>query len=137
GERLDLRAIGQSLNATHVSEGSVRKEGDRVRITAQLIEATSGLHIWTENYDRQLTGVFAIQEEIARAIAAALKMPLALQQGELLVANRNIDPRSYEEYLRAAQMVRSRAPDQLTEAAKRLEQVLARNPNYAPGWALL
>src|SRR5258706_121723 len=80
-EKKDMRAVGQALGATHLIEGSVRKEGNRVRITAQLIEAEDGTHIWTENYDRELTGVFAVQEDIATAIAGALRTPLGLRPG--------------------------------------------------------
>ena len=108
GEKKDLRAIGQSLNATHLIEGSVRKVGDRVRITAQLVQADNGLNVWTDSYDREMTDVFAIQEDIATAIAGALRMPLGLKQGERLVSNRSIDPESYQQYLRAKAMVRAR-----------------------------
>src|SRR5262249_21299810 len=69
GERKDMRAIGQALSARYLIDGSVRKVGDRVRITAQLVQADSGVGVWTDSYDREFTDVFAIQEEIARAIA--------------------------------------------------------------------
>ena len=65
GQNRDLRAIGQALGVTHLIEGSVRKDGSRVRITAQLIRADNAAHLWTENYDRQLTDIFATQEDIA------------------------------------------------------------------------
>jgi len=71
----DMRIVGQALGATHLIEGSVRKAGNRVRITAQLIKTDDGTHIWSENYDRELTDVFAIQEDIAQAIAGALRVP--------------------------------------------------------------
>src|SRR6185503_14800246 len=93
----DLRAIGQALSATHLIEGSVRKAGDRVRITVQLILADSGLQLWSENYDRELTDIFAIQEDIARAIAGSLNMQLGLRPGENLVNNRGLDPEAYQE----------------------------------------
>ena len=82
-------------------EGSVRKAGNRVRITAQLVKAEDDSHLWAENYDRDLTDVFAIQEEIARAIAASLRMPLGLKPGENLVAARAVSPQAHENYLRA------------------------------------
>ena len=138
GEKKDLRAIGQALGATHLLEGSVRKEGDRVRITTELVQAANGVNVWSENYDRQLTGVFAIQEDIATAIAQALRMPLGLKQGEQLVANRGIDAESYGQYLQAKALVRNRtALKPLVDAAAILEQVVAGNPDFAPGWALL
>ncbi len=143
GERKDLRAIGQALVATHLIDGSVRKAGNRVRINAQLIDADSGVHIWTENYDRELADVFAIQEDIATAIAGALRMPLGLAPGETLVSNRGIDPESYAQFLQARAILRNRAGQaQFTEnryagAVAMLEQVVARDPTYAPAWALL
>ena len=137
GRNEDLRAIGQALNASYLIEGSVRRAADRVRITAQLIRADNGAHLWTENYDRNLTDIFATQEDIAHAIAGALRVPLGLQQGENLVASRNIDPDSYQQYLRARALVRTRGARQLAEAATLLEEIVARFPNYAPGWALL
>ena len=91
----DLRAIGKALGATHLIEGSVRKAGNRVRIAAQLVQTENGLQVWSENYDRDLTDVFAIQEDIARAIAASLRMPLGLKPGENLVNSRSNDPVSY------------------------------------------
>ena len=103
-----LRASAKRLHATHLIEGSVRKAGNRVRITAQLIKADDGTHIWAEDYDRELTDIFAIQEDIARAITASLRMPLGLKPGENLVNNRNIDPDLYDQLLRARGLIVSR-----------------------------
>jgi TolB-like protein/DNA-binding SARP family transcriptional activator len=136
GQNRDLRAVAQSLGATHLIEGSVRRAGDQVRITAQLIQADNGLHIWTATYDRNLTDIFAIQEEIARAIAASLRTPLGIRQGENLVSSRAIDPDSYQEYLRAKGLVSLRARG-VPQAIEILEPLVARNPDYAPAWALL
>ncbi len=113
GKNQNDRAIGHALGARYLLEGSVRKAGDRVRITAQLVRAEDGVQIWSENYDRDLVDVFTVQEDVARAIAASL---------------------------RAKALVRSRSSDafaQLTQAAKLLEQAVAREPDYAPAWALL
>jgi adenylate cyclase len=138
GEKQDLRAVGQALNATHLIEGSVRKEGDRVRITAQLIEAGKGTHLWSESYDRRLSDIFATQEEIARMVVGSLMTPLGLAPGERLVSNRAIDPESYEQYLRARTIFRSgNSTDRMAGATAMLEQVVARDPGYAPAWALL
>src|SRR6185295_5586598 len=137
GQNRDMQAIGQALRATHLIEGSVRKAGTRLRITAQLIKADDGTHIWTENYDRELTDVFAIQEDIATAIAGALRMPLGLKPGETLVNNRSIDPESYLEYLRAKPPGGARGARNVSAAIKLLEPLVARNPDYAPAWAEL
>ena len=130
GQNKDLRMIGQALGTTHLIEGSVRKAGTRVRITAQLIRADNGAHLWTENYDRELTDVFAIQEDIATAIAAALRVPLGLKPGETLITSRLADPEIYEQYLR----FRSR---NFRATLATWEAFVARAPGFAPGWAAL
>jgi adenylate cyclase len=132
----DIQSIGQQLHASHFIEGSVRKEGNRVRITVQLIKSSDGSHLWAENYDRELTGIFAIQEDIARAIATSLRMPLGLKPGENLVNNRSIDTDSYQQFLRAKALLLQGRPGQ-AEALKVLESLVARNPDYAPAWARL
>jgi TolB-like protein len=139
-EKRDRRAVGQALGATHLIDGSVRKAADRVRITVQLIRADSGLQVWSENYDRNLTDIFAIQEDIARATAASFNMQVGLAPGLQLVSSRNIDPESYQQYLRARALHRGRLGGglkALNDAIALLEQVVARNPNYAPAWGLL
>ena len=137
----DMRSIGQALGASHLIEGSVRKEGNEVRITAQLIKTDDGTHLWTESYDRELKGVFALQEEIATAIAGALRVPLGLKEGQSLIASRTDDTESYQIYLRARALVRERGPLEpggpLTQAANLLRGVVARDPDYAPAWAML
>ena len=136
GQNRNIQNIGEQLHATHLIEGSVRKAGDRVRITVLLIKADDGTHLWSESYDRQLADVFAIQEDIARTVTASFNMSLNLRPGESLVNNR-IDPESYQQYLRAKALVGARGQTRITEAAELLEQVVARNPDYAPAWALL
>jgi TolB-like protein len=134
GQNQDVRVVGQALGASHLIEGSVRKLGDRVRIAAQLVRADNGLQLWSESYDRQLTNIFAIQEDIAQSIAASLRVPLGFKQGETLVSNRTSDVESYQQYLRGRALVRARA---VADAINVLEAVVARDPTYAPAWALL
>jgi hypothetical protein len=105
GQNRNIRMIGEQLGASHLIEGSVRKAGDRVRITVHLISAADGTRIWSENYDRELTDIFAIQEEIARAVASSLSVPLGLRPGENLVSNRSVDADTYQQYLRAKALV--------------------------------
>jgi TolB-like protein/DNA-binding winged helix-turn-helix (wHTH) protein/cytochrome c-type biogenesis protein CcmH/NrfG len=136
GENRDLRAIGKALGVKNLIEGSVRKDGDKVRISAQLVRVADGADLWTESYDRKLTGIFAVQEDIATAIAGALQVPLGLKQGQNLVSNRTTDTESYEAYLRAKELVRARGAENLASAITLLEQVNVRDPNYAPAWAL-
>ncbi|HMI97720.1 MAG TPA: BTAD domain-containing putative transcriptional regulator [Micropepsaceae bacterium] len=137
GQNLDVRMIARSLGASHLIEGSVRKIGNRVRISAELIEAASGTNLWTESYEREFTDIFAIQEGIAQAIAGALRVPLGLKQGDTLVRNQTKDLDSYLQYLRAKALVRARGLTRMTEAAALLEEVVSRDPEFAPGWALL
>ena len=134
GQNRDVRSVGQALGASHLIEGSVRQAGNRVRITAQLVRAGDGVQLWSENYDRELTDVFAIQEEIALAITGAMRVPLGLQQGERLVPNRTTNLDTYDQYLRARTLFRARA---ISEAATTLEGVVARDPDFAPAWGLL
>src|SRR5262249_19755030 len=134
-KHIDIRTMGQQLGATHLIEGSVRKAGNRLRITAQLIKADDGTHIWADDYDRELTDVFAIQEDIARAITASLHVALGLKSGQNLVDNRRIDTASYEKFLAASSLLRNRvttanagALQGAIQAASLLESVVAANP---------
>jgi adenylate cyclase len=138
GKNQDSGSIGRALHATYLLEGSVRKAQDRARITARLVSAATGDEVWADSYDRNLTDIFAVQEDVAKAIAAALRVPLGLNQDEVLVSNRQIDFVSYEDYLRAGALVRKRdAGTRLNTPIALLEGVVARQPNYAPAWALL
>ena len=134
GENRDIQAIAQALHATHLIEGSVRKDGNQLRITAQLIKADDGTHLWTESYDRELKGVFAVQEEIAQAIAGALRVPLGLQQGANLVSSRTGDLDSYQQFLRARSFFHAR---QIPETIAILEPLVERDGKFAPAWGLL
>ena len=136
GKNVNTKTVGGQLGATHLIEGSVRKAGNRLRISAQLVKADDGTNMWAEDYDRELTDVFAIQEEIAQAIAGALRVPLGLQRGENLVSNRTNDLESYQQYLLARTQLRARGVG-VAQAVNILERVVARDPGYAPGWAAL
>jgi TolB-like protein/DNA-binding SARP family transcriptional activator len=136
-EKRDLRAIGQALAATRLIEGSVRKTGDRLRISVQLIDANDGTQLWSETYDRLLTDIFVVQEDIARSIATSLRVPLGLAPGGSLISNRAIDPDSYQQYLHAKALLNVQGSGANREARPILEQLLVRNPDYAPAWALL
>ena len=136
GQNQDVRAVGQAVGASHLIEGSVRQAGNRVRITAQLVRAGDGVQLWSENYDRELTDIFAIQEDIAVAIAGALRVPLGLAQGDMLVRDRTNDLESYDQYLLAKALLSARGTN-VAQAISILEQVVARDPEYAPAWGLL
>ncbi len=132
GRNEDLRAIGTALGVQHVVEGSVRKDGDKLRITAQLISVSDGFHLWSETYDRELTDVFAVQDEISAAIVRALQGSLL---GDVAVSSEanDIAVADYEQYLAARKLISVRTNEGLTEARAILEKVVERAPNYAPG----
>jgi serine/threonine-protein kinase len=134
GQNLDLRDIGRQLNVAHVLEGSVRKAGNRVRITAQLIKTSDGYHLWSEAFDRELDDIFAIQQEIASQVATALSTTL-LGVGESSAVG-STNTLAYEEYLRGM-YIHQRQPDDL-EALRRAEEffekALAIDDQFAPGY---
>lgn len=131
--QLDLRAIADSLGVDYLIEGSVRKSGDQLRITAQLIDATDGTHRWSDSYDRTLDDVFAIQTEIAEAIADQLRVPLGLDDPSALVSPTE-DLEAYDLYLTARGRLRERGSE-VAEAIRLFEAAIARDSNWAPAWA--
>ncbi|MEZ5967508.1 MAG: hypothetical protein R3C00_00375 [Hyphomonas sp.] len=137
GKNEDLREIGSQLGVDHVLEGSVRKSGTKLRITAQLIRSSDGFHMWSETYDRELTDVFDIQDDIAKSVADELALSLGLKSGESLVVDRTKDIGAYEKYLKARQLYFARGADNLDAALLLLNEVVARDPDFAPAWALM
>ncbi len=133
GKQEDIREIADKLSVKHVLEGSVRKAGDQLRITAQLIKAHDGYHLWSETYDRSMANVFAIQDEIARAVVEALKPQLL---GATPVAQET-SSEAYTLYLQALHLKRQRNHDSLNQAMDYLERAVEIDPGYAPAWALL
>jgi len=128
----DIRTIADSLGVANVLEGSVRASGDRLRITAQLIQASDGFHLWSETYDRELTDVFEVQEEIAEAIASALLGTLGLESAvQFSVARTDIE--AYEQYLLGRAYVSQRG-DALHRAEEHFRAGLAIDSMYAPAW---
>lgn len=130
GKDIDIPAIAAQLNVAHVLEGSVRKAGNQVRITAQLIEARSDTHLWSETYDRALDDIFATQNEIASAVVAQLKVTLL---GDVPPA-REIDPEAYALYLQGRHLRRQRMPATIDKAQALLQQALSMDPDYAAAW---
>ncbi|HRO88185.1 MAG TPA: hypothetical protein PLH21_09190, partial [Chiayiivirga sp.] len=118
GKDVPIPEIGRALGVAHILEGSVRKSGDRVRITAQLVKAEDGFHLWSETFDRQMEDIFAIQDEIADAIANALQLTLV---GEITGAG---DLAAYDLYLQARPLVYSRNPQNLREARRLIDRAL-------------
>jgi TolB-like protein len=134
GREIGAATIARELNVNHILEGSVRKSGNRVRITAQLIDAVNDRHLWSETYDRELDDIFVIQDEIANAIVAALRGTLGSDEADRAVTVRadtdNLD--AYQLYLRARELFINR--EGLDESVRLFEQVVALDPEFARGW---
>jgi len=137
GQDLGVGEIAEILNVAHVLEGSVRKAGNRVRITAQLIRADSGFHIWSATYDRTLDDIFAVQEEIARAIVDALKTKLGLRGGKLLAYAGTENVEAYNLYLRGRYLTLGEGAEAVAAGIKSLEAALRLDPGFARAWANL
>ena len=147
GKGEDVATIARKLGAGTLLEGSVRREGDRVRVTAQLVDGVDGLEVWSERFDRQLTGVFAVQDEIARAVVAALRARLpgpraaaaaaAAPAVAVPAARPTANPEAYARYLLGRHFIGQPTGEGFKRAAEALEQAVALDPGYAPAWASL
>ena len=135
GQAKEIPDIARELEVRMVLEGSVRRQGDRVRITAQLIDAQKGFHLWSQTYDRDLKDIFAIQDDIARAIGDELKVRIggAMAQGASTAATGSVE--AYDLYLRGLAQWQLRREQSLWDAAALFERSLAADPDYAPAHA--
>jgi serine/threonine protein kinase/Tfp pilus assembly protein PilF len=131
GENVKIADVARDLNVAHILEGSVRKAGNEVRITAQLIKADDGFHMWSETWDRSLDDIFAIQDEIAADVVAQLKVTL-LGAAPTVEAT---DPAAYALYLQARQLGRQGTAEGLEQSMALYQQALAIDPDYAAAWA--
>ncbi len=133
-KQMSSSAIAKELNVGHILEGSVRKFGNKVRITAQLIDASDDRHIWSKTYDRELTDIFAIQDEIANAIVLALRGSLAdaRKSSEVVVKADTSNMQAYDKYLKARELFIARSD--LKESVRLFEEVVEMDPNFARGW---
>jgi TolB-like protein/Tfp pilus assembly protein PilF len=137
GKYEDLRVIGRTLAVAHVLEGSVRKQGDKVRITAQLIQTSDDTHLWSQTYDGDLGDVFALQERVARAIAEKLQVVLQGDQKTLLVPVATANPEAYLLYLRATEVFNRRDGPRFPNAIDALKEAIRLDPKYARAHARL
>jgi TolB-like protein len=133
GRNEDLRKVGETLGVATVLEGSVQRSQDQVRITAQLVDAHSGYQLWSEKYDRKLTNIFAVEDEISNAIADKLQVQLAGAR-QASVRSRTDDPQAHALYLQGIAKIAQRGPA-LEDAVTLLEQATVRDPGYAAAWA--
>jgi TolB-like protein/Tfp pilus assembly protein PilF len=132
GKDVNIAQVGEELKVAHVLEGSVRKSGNQLRITAQLIKADDGYHVWSQTYDRTLDNIFIIQDEIATAVVDGLKVTLMGNIPELA----ETDPEVYTHYLQGKYLMTPPrgSREELEESVKSFEQALAIDPEYAPAW---
>lgn len=135
GKQLDIRQIGEALNITHAVTGSMRKAGTRLRINAQLIDVTNDLQLWSDRFDRELDDVFAIQEEIARAITGHLKKHLPIEEDTPLFKRYTENIEAYNLYLQARYALNKRTEAGLREGLARCEQALTLDADYAQPYA--
>ncbi len=136
GKNEDLRTIGEKLNVATILEGSVRRQGNRVRITAQLIKASDGFHLWSETYDRELNDIFAVQDEIARSVAGSLKVVLKGEKATTL-SSRGTNAEAYNAYLQGRYFHGRGDHGDQEKAVGYFEQAIKLAPDYAPAWAWL
>jgi adenylate cyclase len=131
GKNADVSEIAQKLNVQNVLEGSLRREGNHIRITAQLINARDGFHIWSDTYERELQGVFAVQDEITRSIVDALKIKLAVSPS----ARAQRDTEAYDLYLQGLYLSNKSDEGNLRNSLKVFQRALDIDPNFARAWA--
>ena len=134
GKNDDLRSIGRRLGVDHLVEGSVRRSGDELRITAQLVDVATGSRVWSQVYERKLDEVFAVQQDIANAVARELTARLRIGADPYLPATRNMA--AYDEYLVGAKLVKSMGPAYL-KGIEHLERAVAADPGFARAWGAL
>ena len=140
GKSIDVPQLARQLKVSHVLEGSVRKSGGRVRITAQLIDGATGGHVWAERYDRDLNDIFALQDEISEAIVAALKLRLLPEEKKAIEQRGTTDPEAYKLYLMARQISvvgnlgNARRNESILRLCRRATEI---DPNYARPWVLI
>ncbi|MCB1552173.1 MAG: hypothetical protein KDJ14_00090 [Xanthomonadales bacterium] len=133
GQGGDVREIGGKLGVSHVIEGSVRRDGQQIRVTAQLIRVADGFHVWSETYDRKLEGIFALQDDLAHRVGEALKASFGMTA--TAAPRVAIEPQAYDEYLKGRALLRSRRD--IPSAIAHFQSAVAQAPTFAAGWSSL
>ena len=131
GKEVHIKKIAEELNVTHILEGSVRKAGNELRITAQLIEVASDSHLWSQTYDRHMENIFAVQDDIAASVAGALKSTL---EGGQTSKTQQTNPEAFNAYLQGRYFLERRTEEDLEKAIGYFEQALQIDPTYARAW---
>ncbi len=137
GRAIDVREVGRELAVKHVLEGSIRKAGDRLRVTVQLVNTSDGDHVWAERYDRNLDDIFAVQDEITHNIVIELQVKLVRGEAASLFITGTSSVEAWELAMRATPLVDSHVRDDVVLARQLLTQALALDANYAHAWVLM
>ncbi|HZH84270.1 MAG TPA: adenylate/guanylate cyclase domain-containing protein [Phototrophicaceae bacterium] len=139
GRSVDVRSIGRELGVQSVLEGSIRRSGNRVRITAQLIDATSGGHLWADRYDRDLTDIFEVQDDVTRRIVEALKVTLSPGEKERLAETKTSNLAAYDYLLRGREFMlgKEKSRETFEQAITYFKRALEHDPNYSQAYACL
>jgi adenylate cyclase len=135
GKNLDVRKIGENLGVGNILEGSIRKSGNTIRITAQLIEVRNGTHLWSETYDREMKDVFALQDEISKMIVDILKIELTGKHASQLARGFTKNTEAYEDYLKGRYHWNMRTDDGIKKAIGYFEDAIKKDSNYAAAYA--
>ena len=130
----DVREIGRQLGVATVLEGSVQKSGEQLRVTAQLIKTSDGLHLWSQSFDRSAKDIFAVQDEVARAVVAALEGKLVTRPDTLVVAEGTRNPAAYDAYLLGRYYWNKRTTEGMIRAAEYFQEAIRADSNYAQAW---
>jgi hypothetical protein len=137
GKSVDLKQVGRDLGVRYVLEGSVRKAGNRVRVTGQLIDAATGAHIWADRFDRDLTDIFAVQDELTQQIIAALKVKLTPEKKDRLARKGKVDVEAYNLFLRGRERMWLHTRSGNVDARTILGRAVTINPDFAAAHACI
>ncbi|MBI3796115.1 MAG: tetratricopeptide repeat protein [Deltaproteobacteria bacterium] len=137
GKAVKVQDIGREMGVRYVLEGSVRKAGEQVRVTAQLIDGSSGGHVWSERYDRPLTDIFAVQDEIVQQLVTTLRVEVQEAEQERVRRIPTTNLTAYDAYLRGVEYLEPYTKEAIAKARQMFEQVIALDPQYASAYALL
>jgi adenylate cyclase len=137
GKPINVKQVGKELGVRYVLEGSVRKAGDNVRITAQLIDATTGGHVWSERYDRKMEDIFALQDDITKNIMTALQIKLTVGEEARLGAKGTDNLDAYMKYLQGRKLIYNNNKEDNVRGRQLIEEVIAIDPNYSAAYAFL
>src|SRR5206468_2921379 len=124
-------SIGRQLQVEAVLEGGIQKQGERIRVTVQLISVEDGVPLWAETFDENFTDVFGVEDSISEQVLAALTLKLSSEESKLLTKRYTEDPQAYEAYLKGRHFWNKRTPEGLNKAIHYFEQAIGCDPNYA------